>query len=66
MSNERRNAVLGLAAASTLIAAASDIGRLIRDNIIVRTMAEVPAKVIAHQREADLPADKAAGAALCH
>ena len=57
-----RNATLGLAAASTLIAAASDIGRLIRDSIIVRTMAEVPVKVIAHQREADLPADKAAGA----
>lgn len=57
-----RNAALGLAAASALIAAASDIARLIRESIIVRTLAEVPVKVIAHQREADLPADKAAGA----
>ena len=62
MSSDRRNVVLGLAAASTLIAAASDIGRLIRESIIIRTIAEVPVKVIAHQREAEIPADKAAGA----
>lgn len=57
MTSDRRNAALGLAAASALIAAASDIGRLIRESIIVKTIAEVPVKVIAHQRETEIPAD---------
>lgn len=62
MNNQRRNAMLGLAAASAMIAAAADIGRLIRDSIVVRTAAEMPVKLVAYQREAEIPADKAAGA----
>lgn len=62
MDNERRNVVLGPAAASTLIASASDIARMIRESIIVRTIAEVPVRVITRQREAEVPADKVVSA----